>query len=95
MADTTIKTIRIIPFSGKEEDWNRWSKTFMATATVKGYKDVLVPIDPETPAELDDNNLAYNDLILSCQEDISFGIIDESVSTTFPNGDARVAWKNL
>jgi len=95
MADTTIKTIRIIPFSGKEEDWNWWSKTFMATATVKGYKDVLVPIDPETPAELDDNNLAYNDLILSCQEDISFGIIEESVSTTFPNGDARVAWKNL
>ena len=95
MADTTIKTIRIIPFSGKEEDWNRWSKTFMATATVKGYKDVLLPIDPDTPAELADNILAYNDLILSCQEDISFGIIDESVSTTYPNGDARVAWKNL
>ena len=95
MTDTTIKTIRIIPFSGKEEDWNRWSKTFIATATVKGYKDVLVPIDPETDAELSDNILAYNDLILSCQEDISFGIIDESVSETFPDGDARAAWSNL
>ena len=95
MAETTMKTIRIIPFSGKEEDWNRWSKTFLATATVKGYKDVLIPIDPDEDASIDDNVLAYNDLILSCQEDISFGIIDESVSTTFPNGDARVAWKNL
>ena len=95
MAETTIKTIRIIPFSGKEEDWNRWSKTFLATATVKGYKDVLIPIDADVDAELEDNVLAYNDLILSCQEDISFGIIDESVSETFPDGDARLAWKNL
>jgi hypothetical protein len=95
MADNTIKTIRIIPFSGKEEDWNRWSKTFMATATVKGYKDVLNPIDPDEEATLEDNVLAYNDLILSCQEDISFGIIDESVSETFPDGDARLAWRNL
>ena len=95
MAETTIKTIRIIPFSGKEEDWNRWSKTFIATATVKGYKDVLIPLDPEEDAELEDNIVAYSDLILSCQEDISFGIIDESVSETFPDGDARLAWTNL
>ena len=91
----TLKTIRVIPFSGKEEDWNRWSKTFMATATVKGYRDVLAPIDPDTDASLEDNIQAYNDLILSCQEDISFGIIDESVTVAFPDGDARVAWKNL
>jgi hypothetical protein len=91
----TLKTIRVIPFSGKEADWNRWSKTFMATATVKGYRDVLVPIDPDTEAELEDNIQAYNDLILSCQEDITFGIVDESVSETFPDGDARVAWTNL
>ena len=95
MTETTIKTIRIIPFSGKEEDWNRWSKTFLATATVKGYKDVLIPIDADEDAALEDNILAYNDLILSCQEDISFGIIDESVSDSFPDGDARLAWKNL
>jgi len=91
----TLKTIRVIPFSGKEADWNRWSKTFMATATVKGYRDVLVPIDPDTEAELEDNIQAYNDLILSCQEDIAFGIVDESESETFPDGDARVAWTNL
>mmetsp|Transcript_88220 Transcript_88220/g.172562 ORF Transcript_88220/g.172562 Transcript_88220/m.172562 type:complete len:159 (+) Transcript_88220:70-546(+) len=95
MADNAIRTIRIIPFSGKEEDWNRWSKTFMAAATVRGYRDVLVPIDPDEDAALEDNNLAYNDLILSCQEDISFGIVDESVSVAFPDGDARVAWQNL
>lgn len=94
MADT-IKTIRIIPFSGKEEDWNRWSKTFLATATAKGYREVLKPADEDADADEDLNIQAYNDLILSCQEEISFGIIDESISETFPDGDARVAWKNL
>jgi ABC-type Zn uptake system ZnuABC Zn-binding protein ZnuA len=69
-----LKTIRIIPFSGNEEDWNRWSKTFMTTATVKRCRDFLVPIDPDTDACLKDNIQAYNDLILSCQEDISFGM---------------------
>ena len=91
----TIKTIRIIPFSGKEEDWNRWSKTFMATATAKGYREVLKPSEEEEDVDEDLNVQAYNDLILSCQEDISFGIIDESISETFPDGDARLAWKNL
>jgi len=91
----TIKTIRIIPFSGKDEDWNRWSKTFLATARAKGYREVLVPADPADDADEDLNIQAYNDLILSCQEEISFGIIDESISDAFPDGDARVAWKNL
>ena len=94
MSDT-LKTIRVIPFSGKEEDWNRWSKTFLATATAKGYREVLKPSDPSIPADKELNILVYNDLILSCQEDVAFGIIDESVSEQFPDGDARLAWRNL
>ena len=91
----TIKTIRVIPFSGKEEDWNRWSKTFLATATAKGYREVIKPTDATIMADEELNIMVYNDLILSCQEDVSFGIIDESVSEVFPDGDARLAWKNL
>ncbi len=34
-------------------------------------------------------------MILSCQEDITFGIVDESISTNLLDGDARLAWKNL
>ena len=94
MADS-MRVIRVIPFSGKEEDWNRWSKTFLATATAKGYREVLKPSDPSKLADKDLNILVYNDLILSCQEDIAFGIVDESVSAEFPDGDARLAWKNL
>ena len=32
---------------------------------------------------------------LACQDDLTFGIIEESLSTDFPDGDARLAWKNL
>ena len=90
-----IKTIRVIPFSGKAEDWNRWSKTFLATATAKGHREVLKPTDPTKLADPVLNIQVYNDLILSCQEDITFGIVDESISTDFLDGDARLAWKNL
>ncbi len=58
-----LKTIRIIPFSGKAEDWNRWSKTFLATATAKRYKEVLKPSDPTKKADSDFNNEVYNHLM--------------------------------
>lgn len=67
----------------------------MDTASAKGYKEVIMPVDPTTQAAADLNTQAYSDLVLSCQEDVTFGIIDESVSTTFPDGDARLAWSNL
>ena len=91
----TIKTIKVISFSGKDEDWNRWSKTFLATATAKGYREVLKPTDAAKQADEDKNTLAYSDLMLSCQDDVTFGMVDESISTDFPDGDARLAWKNL
>ena len=41
MSESSSKTIRIVPFSGKEEDYWKWSWTFMAAAKVRKYKDVL------------------------------------------------------
>ena len=32
---------------------------------------------------------------MAFQDDVTFRIIEESVSTDFPDGDARLAWKNL
>ena len=60
-----IKSIRIIPFSGKSEDWNRWSKTFLATATAKGYREVLKPSDPALKADPELNVQVYNDLVVT------------------------------
>ena len=39
--EKVVKTVRIIPFSGKKEDWNRWSKTFLAIANTRQYKNEL------------------------------------------------------
>ena len=38
---------------------------------------------------------AYADLMLACSEEISFGIVFNSKSTIFPEGDAYLAWQQL
>ena len=86
--DEAVKTVCIIPFSGKDKDWNRWSKTFLAIATTRQYKNELVPPDNYVSIPMK-NDLAYNDLLLSCQEEIIFGIIDEA------DGSAKEAWEGL
>ena len=35
------KSIRIIPFNGKKEDWNIWQEKFLARARMLGYKNIL------------------------------------------------------
>ena len=72
MTEDRVQTICILKFSGKEEDWNRWSKTFVATtAGIKGYRRALVADkDDELPTE-EMNLQAYNNLLLSCQDDIT------------------------
>ena len=94
MTEDRVQTIRILKFSGKEEDWNRWLKTFIATTGIKGYRRALV-VDKDEEFPTYEMILQYNDLLLSCQDDITFGIVDEATSERFKEGDARVAWKNL
>ena len=111
MSETKEKTIRIIPFSGKEDDWRMWSRKFLARARVQEYKDILTgtkkapaagtTIDESTTVGKEQKKLqlanekAYNDLLLSCEEEVSFGAVDEAISTSFPDGDAHQAWNNL
>jgi hypothetical protein len=74
MADTTV-SIRVIPFTGKKEDWPIWSATFLACARCNCYRDVLLgkdislsdadePSATATQAEKDAYNKAHklNDL---------------------------------
>ena len=41
MSENDEKTIRILQFSGKEEDWRMWSAKFMAKAKMKGFHEIL------------------------------------------------------
>ena len=85
------KSTKILPFSGKQQDWNKWSKTFLSAASARGYQEVIKPRDPTTTADEDKNVRAYSDLMFSCEDEISFAIVEDSISRDFPEGDARKA----
>ena len=41
------------------------------------------------------NRKAYNKLLLCCQDEISFGAVDEAISNKYPDGNYQEAWNNL
>ena len=90
-------------FNGKPEIWNKWSKTFLAKASLRGYKKVLLrqeeEPDPDNLKGKSDlklkNELAYAKLMVACQEDMCFNIVDGSKTERWPEGDASVAWEGL
>ena len=93
------KVIKVITFSGKRNNWRHWSKKFLVVAEKREYPPILEK-DPEELTikrynQKNPNSLAYNNLMLTITEDVSFGLIDEATSTTYPGGDARSAWGKL
>ena len=93
------KSIRIVTFSGKRNDWRQWSKKFLAVAERKEYQLILEKDSDEIEKTAEEkkkmNSLAYNDLLLSMTNDVSFGLVDESSSVVYPEGDAHMAWGKL
>ena len=93
------KTNQIVTFSGKRNDWRQWSKKFLAVAEKREYRAIL-ETDPDAMDVKSEemkkmNSLAYNDLLLAMTDDVSFGLVDEASSSTFPEGDVRTAWGKL
>ena len=41
------------------------------------------------------NERAYSGLILSCNDEVSFGIVEAAVTKELPNGSATKAWEDL
>ena len=96
MSSEAERAIRVIPFSGKREAWNMWSKKFLARAKKLGYRDILNGVKVENKEKkvvMNDN--AYADLMLAMSCEVAFGYVDEAVSKEFPEGDAAEAWRNL
>ena len=61
----------------------------MATVAVKGYNVALTGPTADEDAALLTSELnlkAYNDLLLSCQDEITFGLIDEATGEEFSSG---------
>ena len=81
-----------------------WSKKFQAAARIKKYDKVLLngmtlklslDVEEEDKVEMSNesqqemNDIAYFDLLQSCNDEVSFGCVDNS------EGDAHQAWMNL
>ena len=80
--------------------------SFLSQAESRGYREVLegtVKVPADTEALTDDekvkirkaNKAAYNALILACDDEVSFNIVDTSLTEDLPKGDAGVAWEAL
>ena len=42
MAEDTYKTIRVIKFDGKRDEWEGWEESFLAKGDSQGYKELLL-----------------------------------------------------
>ena len=105
----TERSIRVVPFSGKQKDYRMWSRKFLATSTMKGYRDVLLG-KTEVPKLVTDltttegklgslaitaNERGYSDLLLSLSDEVCFGIIDDARTEELPDGCLRTGWLKL
>ena len=36
-----LKTIRVLTFSSKQQDWDEWSQKFLSMALERGYRDII------------------------------------------------------
>jgi hypothetical protein len=67
---------------------------------LRGYKKIILKKEGEEEDWAKNeweilNELAYAELLIGCQDDRCFGIIDGARSTMFPEGDSKLAWKLL
>jgi hypothetical protein len=87
-------------FNGKTEHWYKRSKNFLCRAALRGYKKIILNKEgDESDWDKNEweilNDLAYAELMIACQYDMCFRIIDGSRSAMFPDGDAALVWKRL
>ncbi len=87
------KSICIVIFTGKMNDWRQWSKKILTVAEKKKYHAILEKDPNELEIKINEkkkmNSQAYNDLLLEMTDNVSLGLVGEISSTTYPEGDAR------
>ena len=100
--EDTKKAVRVLPFSRKDADWRMWLHKFLARARIKGYRgiikgsetplaaaDILDPTDTQHAEPIRNrhaNYMTYSDLLLACQDEVSFGVVNKAITTVLPDG---------
>ena len=81
-------------------------KEVLSDGATQKIKDLLtgkmnIPKEDETLMNDDEkkareaNEKAYSDLILSCTNEVSFGLVEGAITDDNPSGDSALAWKEL
>ena len=88
MSKIDLKSVKILPWSGKEEDWKMWSTKFKMRARAHGYYGVLVSkqVDLTDQDMKKKNDEGYMDLIMSISDHKSFNAVIQY------EDDLRQAW---
>ena len=103
------KAIRVIEFSGEQKDWRLFSRKFLAKGGIKGYRNLLLGATAIPPASevIDETNdagkakaeakkrnvSAMGDLMLSVTNEVLLSILENTISTEYPEGNCREVWK--
>ena len=104
---TAEEKVGTIKFDGDENHWHEWSVKALALAKSKGFRHVyandtkpcsdavyLTSTHDEEKKKYEDNDKAYQFLILSCTG-IAFGLVNHAKTKDLIDGDAFLGWKNL
>ncbi len=109
--ESVSTTVRTIPFDGKASSYVMWSKRFLSHVELinsksreilenglgipKSTDDLTDPAEAEKLKIRKANLKAYNLLLMSVDDEVSFGAVDSAVTDDLPTGDARLAWTKL
>jgi hypothetical protein len=94
--------LKIVEFSGRKKEWDRWSITFLSTERLKDYRNLLMGIKT-MPAKgskgfedfVNKNDFAFADLLISCKSDVCLGLVNASRLEELPEGDVCLVWTNM
>ena len=100
-----FKSIKVIKFNNRKEDWTEFALKFKAIADERGYDEILdgtvnVPRDTDVSGGEEGaqvkatNKRGYRDLILATK-DTSLTMVVNAKTEALPKGDQHMAWKKL
>ena len=90
MADkeTGLASVKVIPFSGKDEEWREWSKKVLAFATVKGWQKALFSTSSQDKEVTDQMMVSALNFLTMSLTDQAFAFVENA-----PN--AAQVWDEL
>ena len=90
MSDSREESIRVLVFNGKKADWPAWEEKFLAKATRKGIKTILVDdtiVVPKSNEVLDESVKSdLKKLATRQMNDLAYSELILSIDTTQSGG---------